>query len=175
MEIAKNMTGETDENDAIREFKKIIDNPKENFNTEPFPANESNENAYRNCSDKQSAEKNCPKRWAAMAGWSSYCRSTMAMLAPKLIPLFYHTGRKITVPNCPMKMFINFNPSSSAQSSRPSDASCRKATRYNLPFFLDNFGPKYSEMTVTAHEAWPGHHTQLQGWSVYLLSFFLLE
>ena len=119
---------------------------------------------YRNCSDIESAKTNCPNRWAAMETSSTYCRSTIALLAPKLIPLFHHTGRKITVPNCPLEMFVNFNPSAAAQSFRTSDASCRIPTRYNLPFFLDNFGPKYSEMTITAHEAWPGHHTHLQGW-----------
>lgn len=33
--------------------------------------------------------------------------------------------------------------------------------RYNIPFFLDNMGPLYSEWSVNAHEARPGHHTQV--------------
>ena len=33
--------------------------------------------------------------------------------------------------------------------------------RYNVPFFLENMGPIFSEWTVNAHEARPGHHTQV--------------
>ena len=33
-------------------------------------------------------------------------------------------------------------------------------SRYHIPFFLDNMGPIFSEWSVNAHEARPGHHTQ---------------
>lgn len=32
--------------------------------------------------------------------------------------------------------------------------------RYYIPFFLENMGPIFSEWSVNAHEARPGHHTQ---------------
>ena len=133
------------------------------FNSEPFPANESDTAAHKNCSDVKNAKKYCPKRWAAMQRWSSYTRETMGMLAPKLIPLFYHVGKNITVPNCPIEMNSDFNPSSAAQSFNPAGGACVQPAYYNLPFFLNNYGPKFSDWSVTAHEGWPGHHTQSQG------------
>ena len=95
--------------------------------------------------------------------WAQSCRQAMGMLAPKLIPLFYHVGKKITMPNCPIEMLPSFNPSSGAQFFNGAGSACRRPAYYGLPFFLENFGPRFSEWSVTAHEAWPGHHTQIQG------------
>ena len=161
--MAKNVTGEADSEVAIREFKKKLNESRQFFNSEPFPANESNSAAHKICTDIEQAQIHCPKRWETMMRWSNFCRQTMGMLAPKLIPLFYHTGKKITVPNCPMEMSPDFNPSSGAQSFELSGPMCYKPSYYNLPFFLNNYGPKFAEWSVTAHEGWPGHHTQVQG------------
>ena len=163
MEIARNVTGESDNETAVREFRKLLNSSTQYFNNEPFPANESGAAAFKNCSDMESAKLNCPKRWEAMMKWVDNGRQTASMLAPKLISMFYHTGGKITTPNCPMEIRPNFNPSYAVQSFKNSGAGCQTPAYMNIPFFLNNYGPKYEEWTTVAHEGWPGHHTQLQG------------
>lgn len=85
----------------------------------------------------------------------------MSFLEPKTIPLFYFTGEKATTPTCPVEMQPNLNPSSGAQSYQNADAGCTRSAKYNIPFFLENLGPTFSEWSVNAHEARPGHHTQV--------------
>jgi uncharacterized protein (DUF885 family) len=83
------------------------------------------------------------------------------MLDPKTVNMFYFTGYKHTAPNCPVAMNPNLNPSSGAQSYQRSTSDCSRPSFYNIPFFLDRPGPKYEEWSVNAHEARPGHHTQV--------------
>lgn len=85
----------------------------------------------------------------------------MSLLAPRTIPLFHFTGDKATTPICPIDMQPNLNPSSGAQSYQYAGADCKRSAKYNLPFFLENLGPRFSEWSVNAHEARPGHHTQV--------------
>ena len=85
----------------------------------------------------------------------------MGMLDPQTIDMFYFSGSKYTTPNCPVDMAPNFNPSSGAQSYLRSTKDCIRNSRYRIPFFLDRPGPLYEEWTVNAHEARPGHHTQV--------------
>lgn len=86
----------------------------------------------------------------------------MSLLEPKTIPMFYFSGEKATTPTCPVDMRPNLNPSSGAQSYRRSNADCTQSAKYNIPFFLENLGPRFSEWSVNAHEARPGHHTQVK-------------
>ena len=85
----------------------------------------------------------------------------MSLLSPKTIPLFHFTGDYATTPICPVDMQPNLNPSSGAQSYRSAGSACTRSAKYNLPFFLENLGPRFSEWSVNAHEARPGHHTQV--------------
>ena len=94
----------------------------------------------------------------------------MSLLSPKTIPLFHFTGDKATTPICPVDMQPNLNPSSGAQSYQRSNADCTRSAKYNLPFFLGNLGPRFSEWSVNAHEARPGHHTQVSVLRVLQLS-----
>ena len=77
------------------------------------------------------------------------------------VDFFFHTGKRKTTPSCPVKLRADYNPSSGAQSYWESDFNCTTPSKYFIPFFLENLGPKYSEYTVNAHEARPGHHTQV--------------
>lgn len=95
--------------------------------------------------------------------WARYCRQVMGMLYPKINQVFYFTGPKVTVPNCPIEMLPHYNPSNGAQFFMQSDAECSKPTYFGLPFFLKDFGPVFQEWSVTGHESRPGHHTQVQG------------
>ena len=85
----------------------------------------------------------------------------MALLDPKTVSMFYFTGDKHTTPNCPVMLQPNFNPASAAQSYQNADTNCTYNAKYNIPFFLKDLGPRFSEYSVNAHEARPGHHTQV--------------
>ena len=83
------------------------------------------------------------------------------MLYPKITDMFYFAGDKHSTPNCPVELRPDLNPSSGIQSYGGSDAMCLKPAHYNIPFFLDRMGPKFSEWCINSHEARPGHHIQV--------------
>ena len=83
------------------------------------------------------------------------------MLYPKITDMFYFAGDKHSTPNCPVELRPDLNPSSGIQSYDGSDAMCTKPAHYNIPFFLDRLGPRFSEWSINAHEARPGHHIQV--------------
>lgn len=85
----------------------------------------------------------------------------MSELDPKTSKMFYFTGSKHTTPNCPIEMNPDFNPTTAVQSYRRSNSFCSQPAQYNIPFFMENYGPRYQEMSINAHEARPGHHTQV--------------
>lgn len=163
IEIAKEVTGIKKPTEAIRVFRRKLNSTKSFFNDAPIPKNESGKEAHKKCSNLKGAEKYCPKRWAAMQSWFKEARTVMSMLDPKTFDMFYFTGSKHTTPNCPIDLKPDLNPSSGAQSYEGSDVDCSRNALYNIPFFLENLGPRFSEWSVNAHEARPGHHTQVQG------------
>ncbi|XP_068693503.1 uncharacterized protein [Montipora foliosa] len=163
LEVARKVTGESNDTIAVIKFRERLNSSESYFNSAPIPKNESDKEAHRKCSDIEGAKKYCPTRWAAMQLWFAESRKVMSFLEPKTIPLFHIGGEKTTTPSCPVDMRPNLNPSSGAQSYQRSDASCSKSAKYNIPFFLGNLGPRFSEWSVNAHEARPGHHTQVQG------------
>ena len=85
----------------------------------------------------------------------------MSIHDPNTVNFFYFSGERHSTPNCPVKLRPDFNPSSGAQSYDGSDGNCTRPCYYNIPFFLEYVGPKFSEYSVNAHEARPGHHTQV--------------
>ena len=85
----------------------------------------------------------------------------MSMLYPKITDMFYFAGDKHSTPNCPVELRPDLNPSSGIQSYDGSDSMCTKPAHYNIPFFLERLGPRFSEWSVNAHEARPGHHIQV--------------
>jgi len=163
--IAKTVT-KINDNDtkAVEEFQKILKNISVSFfNTEEIPKNESEGDAFKLCKTIEGAKKYCPNRWKAMEAWFAFARKAMAKLDPKTVNMFYFTGDKHTTPNCPVDLKPDFGPTTAAQSYQSSGAKCSSNSIYNIPFFLKNLGPKFSEYSVNAHEARPGHHTQVQG------------
>ena len=85
----------------------------------------------------------------------------MATLDPKTIDMFHFTGSYQSTPNCPVELVPNFNPSSAAPTFQESDSICSKPPVYTIPFFMQRPGPKNEEWTINAHEARPGHYTQV--------------
>jgi len=75
--------------------------------------------------------------------------------------MFHHTGKRQSTPNCPVLLVANFNPGTGSQSYSSSGKKCARASHYRLPFFLKDMGPRYNAISVAAHEARPGHHTQV--------------
>ena len=83
------------------------------------------------------------------------------MLYPKIVDMFYFNGDKHSTPNCPVELRPDLNPSSGIQSYDGSDPMCLEPAHYNIPFWLDRLGPKFSEWSINSHEARPGHHIQV--------------
>ncbi len=160
--IAKHFTKESDDKVAARRFKaEFIDSPNSYFNNTPVPSNESSADAHEKCQSMASAKMYCPVRYQAMLNWFDYVQSTLSQLDPMIRGFFYATGDMASTPNCPVKMVAKFNPSSGSQSYSSAGSICRRACYYQLPFFLTPPGPRYNAISVAAHEARPGHHTQV--------------
>lgn len=109
--------------------------------------------------------------WCIIWRYSHIQLQVMSMLDPKTSQMFYFTGEKNTAPNCPVELMPNFNPSAGVPSYLGSDKACSRNAIYKIPFFLEWLGPRYMQWSVNAHEARPGHHTQvssMSSWSGYL-------
>jgi len=169
VDAAKSVTGKDNETEAIREFRKKLDSPDNYFNDADFPANESDDQAHVRCSTIDGAKKYCPMRWKALQSWFKDARMAMSLLYPKIVDMFYFAGDKQTMPNCPVELRPDLNPSNAAQNYDESDPMCLEPAYYNIPFFLNRLGPKSSEWSVNAHEARPGHHLQIQGLQEHFL------
>ncbi|XP_028411286.1 uncharacterized protein LOC114533865 [Dendronephthya gigantea] len=163
LELAKNVTGHTNESYVIEDFKSLLTNRSQYYNEQSFPKNESFETARKNCRNADSARRFCPKRWEALQLWFDEEARLLSQLDPKTCNLFHFTGLKRTTPNCPIQLVPNFNPSIAAASYFYSSG-CTGPAFIKLPFFNDDYGPRYLGMTINAHEGRPGHHTQRQGY-----------
>lgn len=98
-----------------------------------------------------------------MQKWFKIARESMADIHPKVSHLFYNKGPKKTRPSCSIDVQMSLDPSEGVQSYQASESWCPSPAHYNIPFFVDRMGPTYAERAVSAHEASPGHHLQLQG------------
>ena len=58
----------------MTKFRERLNSSEFYFNSEQFPKNESDKEAYRKCSDIEGAKKYCPKRWAALQLWFAEAR-----------------------------------------------------------------------------------------------------
>lgn len=74
VEVAKEVTGESVNETAIKKFRNILNSSASYFNEEPFPEIESNKTAHARCSSIEGAKKYCPKRWAALELWMAESR-----------------------------------------------------------------------------------------------------
>ena len=72
--MARQVTGEKDNNTAKNKFMKILNNSDMFFNDMTFPPQESNETAFKLCRTSEDAKKNCPKRWKAIQQWFKEAR-----------------------------------------------------------------------------------------------------
>jgi len=166
LELAKVHTKEAISSKAADRFKaEVVDSPSSYFNSTPIPDNESNADAFLKCTSMETAKLYCPVRYKSMLSWFDYVETTLATLHPKIRNFFYETGDRASTPNCPVRMVAKFNPSSGSQSYSGAGSGCTRPCYYQLPFYLTPPGPRYNAISVAAHEARPGHHTQVQGFN----------
>ena len=87
----------------------------------------------------------------------------MIHIRPKLSNLFYTSGPKKTFTDCAVKVTPWFHSEAVYHSYTDTGSiSCEANSSLQLlPFFVDNYGPKYTEWTTTAHEQLPGHHLEV--------------
>ena len=67
------------------------------------------------------------------------------------------------MPVCKVKVRFDFSPVNPYHSYGEGDSDCTYLAEINIPFFLERPGPKYEEITVMAHESYPGHHLEVSG------------
>ena len=72
------MTGVSDnDTEAVIQFKQKLNSSEMYYNTQPFPQNESDEEAHKKCRDIEGAKKYCPKRWEALQLWLDDSRKVL--------------------------------------------------------------------------------------------------
>lgn len=71
MRIAKLYTNEQNETKAMSSLLKKTQEPDQWHGAIQFPQIESNETAYRRCTDNKSAKRFCPIRWRSMENWKN--------------------------------------------------------------------------------------------------------
>jgi len=161
-ELAKRYTEVEDENTAVFRFKEVLRSRDMFFNDAAFPANESGEEAFMKCADEQGARVFCPTRWRALQKWINSTKHVASFLKPKLDPLFYDSAPKKTTPSCGISVKGEYNPEICFHGYEI-NMGCKVSAYQTLPFFMNNFGPKYTEYTTTSHEQLPGHHLEVRG------------
>lgn len=158
--LAKQYTGLKNEDQAVIKFREVLKSRDMFFNRDPFPDDESGDEAYIKCADHVGARAFCPVRWRALQKWINYTKQVAEVLTPKIKDLFYDSSSKRTTPSCGISVSGDFNPLACFHGY---DAKCPASQ--TLPFFMDDFGPKYTEYTTASHEQLPGHHLEVQGFS----------
>jgi len=161
-EIAMKITNRTSLEMAVDELKIDLNHPRHFFNVTPIPDHENEALGASLCRNMKMAKRNCPVRYKAMQEWYNFVRMTISRIEPMLLRMFYHVGKKVTTPNCPVALTADFNPSTASHSYSDSvDLCSSKPCLYKLPFFLEMPGPKYEVYSVVGHETRPGHHVQV--------------
>lgn len=75
---AKEVTGVPDnDTEAVIQFKQKLNSSEMYYNTQPFPQNESDEEADKKCRDIEGAKTYCPKRWEALQLWLADSRKVL--------------------------------------------------------------------------------------------------
>ena len=81
-------------------------------------------------------------------------------IGPVCKPLFYRSSPKNIVPVCLVDVISWFHPHVRFHGYVSGSKECKDKATQGLPFFTDNFGPKWTEFTTTAHEQLPGHQLE---------------
>lgn len=76
--------------------------------------------------------------------------------------LFHESGPKNCVPDCPAEIVPWFHPHAVFHAYFIGSKDCSIKAKQGLPFFTENYGPKWTEYTTVVHEI-AGHHVEV--WS----------
>lgn len=166
MDLVKEYTGTNDEKRARDMFVADIQGRDRYFNKQLFPDDEYNHKAFTKCFDADSAKEHCPKRWEAMESWITSTKKVRDQLKPFLKDLFYDSGPKNCIPKCPMDVIPWFHGHATFHSYFIGNKDCSYKASQGLPFFVENYGPKWTEYTTSVHE-FPGHHVEVQSYTEY--------
>lgn len=58
-------------------------------------------------------------------------------------------------------MAFDYTPANAFYSYGEGNVKCSSLAKIYIPFFLERPGPKYDELSVMAHETYPGHHLEV--------------
>ena len=97
---------------------------------------------------------------------STSFKKVAQVLTPKIKNLFYDSNSKKTTPSCGISVKGDYKPGVCFHGY---EIGCPASQ--TLPFFMNDFGPKYTEFTTTSHEQLPGHHLEVREatWCLFLL------
>lgn len=139
------------------------------FNDKPFPDNETGNDAFIKCFDDASAKAYCPKRYKAMQSWIKNSKEVENIIKPYLKNFLYDSGPKNCIPKCPVDIAAWYHPHGVFQAYFIGNKDCSVKAQQVLPFFDENFGPKWTEYTTEIHE-FAGHHVEVQSFTEYFQS-----
>ena len=72
--LAKQYTGLKNEDQAVVKFREVLKSRDMFFNRDPFPDDESGDEAYMKCAYPVGARAFCPVRWRALQKWINYTK-----------------------------------------------------------------------------------------------------
>lgn len=81
--------------------------------------------------------------------------------------LFHEDGPKKCVPECPAEIVPWFHPHAVFHAYFIGSKDCKTKAKQGLPFFTENYGPKWTEYTTVVHEI-AGHHVEV--WSCLIVT-----
>ena len=159
--IAQAITKEKNEARAIEKFRSKLESDRYFYTIE----NETKySEPYMRCYDNERAKKYCPERWKSMTRWLQSAKMNINRLRKKVHSAFYVKGEKQIQPACEVEVEFDFSPANPYHSYSEGSKKCTtELAKIHIPFFLEKPGPMYEEMTVMAHESYPGHHLEVQG------------
>jgi len=166
VQLAKDYTGFKNNVSAIDEFSIEFQAQDKYFNDKSFPANESGDEAFIKCNDIKSAEAYCPKRYKAMKAWIDNTEKNVELIDTYFGKLFHESGPKNCVPDCPAEIVPWFHPHAVFHAYFIGSKDCSIKAKQGLPFFTENYGPKWTEYTTVVHEI-AGHHIEVQSFTEY--------
>ena len=82
--------------------------------------------------------------------------------------LFHESGPKKCVPDCPAELVPWFHPHAVFHVYFVGTKDCSIKAKQGLPFFTENYGPKWTEYTTVVHEI-AGHHVEVWTCSIVCL------
>lgn len=167
--LAQDYTGIKNNVSAINAFTRQMQDQEMYFNDKPFPDNETSNDAFIKCYDDASAKAYCPKRYKAMQAWIKNSKEVENIIKPYLKNFLYDSGPKNCIPKCPVDNKAWYHPHSVFQAYFIGNKDCSFKAQLTLPFFVENFGPKWTEYTTMIHE-FAGHHVEVQSFIEYFQS-----